>query len=95
MSVLISKDKKDLLIDCYCGCSSGIHFRIDTEDPDMYMIMSYVNSNWYKDQTTGWGRFKDKIKKICCILRNKEYRYAEQVITKEGFEQFREYINQF
>lgn len=95
MSVLFSKDKKDLLLDCDCGCSSGIHFRIDAEDPDMYMIMSYINSNWYRDQTTGWDRFKDKVKKIWCILRNKEYQYAEQVITKEGFEQFKKYINQF
>ena len=51
MAVLKSKDNKDLLIDCSCGCDSFIRFRLEKDDDyDMYMIMSYTNGTFYSEQ---------------------------------------------
>ena len=34
MSVMISEDKKELIITCKCGCHDTIHIKVDDEDKD-------------------------------------------------------------
>ena len=94
MSTLKNKDNTELFIDCNCGCNEGIRFRIDKEDYDYYCFMTYTNGNFYRDQDeTLWKVFYKKLKKIWAIIRNKDFYYAEIVMNKNEFEEFKEYIN--
>ena len=34
MSVMISNDKKELIINCKCGCEDTIHIRVDDKYKD-------------------------------------------------------------
>lgn len=94
MAVMRSKDGNELYVDCYCGCNDGMRIRITNEEEfDFYCFLSYTNGNWYKDQTGMWMTFCNKLKKIWAIIRNKDYYYAEITMTKEDFDEFKEYIN--
>ena len=93
MSVLKNKDGTELLIDCNCGCDSGIRFRIDKDDFDCYCVASYTNGKYYTDSTSVWGTFCNKWKKIWAIIRNKDHYYTEFFMNKNEFDEFKEYIN--
>ena len=98
MSVMISNDKKDLVVNCKCGCENTIHIRLDDtdKDSDYYAIMTYLNDNWYRDQDDRILRtIGRKLKKIWAILRNKDYYYSDVLMSCEDFKVFKEYINQF
>lgn len=52
MSIMMSKDKKELIVTCKCLCGDTVHFcKIeDTDDTEKeYAFMTYLNSNWYND----------------------------------------------
>ena len=97
MAIMISEDKKELVVNCKCGCDDTIHIKVDTDEEfDYYAFISYMNGNWYRDQDdrvfrTIWR----KIKKIWAIIRNKDYYYSDVIMTKADFEQLKKYINQF
>lgn len=95
MSLLLSENKKELIHTCDCGCEDSIHIRIDTLDKDYYAIQSYMNANWYRDQKSGWDLFCLKIKKIWRIICNKDHHYSEIILTKDDFEKYKEFINQY
>jgi hypothetical protein len=93
-SILKSKDGKDLIMTCTCGCEDSIHFTIDTSDPDFYCCMSYMSGNWYRDQNeSAWDVFRRKCKKIWRIIRNKDHHYSDIHMRPEDFDLFREYVN--
>ena len=91
MSIMMSKDKKELIVTCKCLCGDTVHFcKIeDTDDTEKeYAFMTYLDKKI--------GRvIKDKLKKILGIIRNKDYYYSDIVMSKEDFQQFKDYINQF
>lgn len=94
MAALKNKDGTALLIDCCCGCDEGIRFKVDKEDYEYYCFMTYTNGNFYSEQNeTIWGVLSKKLKKIWAIIRNKDFYYAEVFMTKDDFNEFREYIN--
>lgn len=94
MAVLKNKDGREMYIDCLCGCDQGIRFRIDKDDLNYYCFMSYTNGKFYTEQSnTFYGTFRRKMRKIWAIIRNKDYRYSEIEMTKEEFDEFKEYIN--
>lgn len=96
MSVFINKSKNtdEIIVTCMCRCDDGIHISIVKDDYDYYSVLSYINSNYYRDQDANVLRIiANKIKKIWTILRGKDYYYSEILMNKEDFEQFREYIN--
>lgn len=100
MSVMMSKDKKELIVTCNCKCGDTIHFCKIEEDTNYsdkeYAFLTYLNSNWYREQNKKTFRIiGEKIKKIWCIIRNKDFYYSDILMSKEDFEQFKEYINQF
>lgn len=98
MAVMISEDKKDLIVTCKCGCQDAIHIKIDDEDKDAdyYAIQTYMNGNWYRDQDDRIFRtIGRKLKKIWAIIRNKDYYYSDVLMSCEDFKRFKEYINQF
>ena len=58
--------------------------------------MTYMNSNWYRDQDDSTFQIlKKKIKKIWAIIRGKDYYYSDIVMSAKDFEKLKEYINQF
>lgn len=95
MAVLKNKNGKELYVDCCCGCDSGLRLRIDKDDDlDYYCFMSYTNGKFYSEQSnTIWYVLYKKFKKILAIIRNKDFYYAEFVMTKDDFDEFKEYIN--
>lgn len=94
MAVLKDKNGTELLIDCNCGCDNGMRFRIDKDDTDYYCFASYTNGKFYTEQSEGmWRVFCKKLKKILAIIRNKDFYYTEFFMTKDEFNEFREYIN--
>lgn len=98
MAVMISDDKKELIVTCGCGCEDTIHIRVDDEDrdADYYAVQTYLSGNWYRDQDDRVFRvIGRKLKKIWAIIRNKDYYYSEVTMTKEDFERYKEYINRF
>lgn len=94
MAALKNKDGTELYIDCHCGCNEGIRFKVDKEDFDYYCFMTYTNGNFFKEQgdTFYYVAYK-KLKKIWAIIRNKDHYYSDIVMTKDEFNEFREYIN--
>lgn len=94
MAVLKSKDGKELLVDCYCGCNDGVRIRLDKDDYDFYYFMSYTNGNFYRDQNEKlFSTLSKKLKKIWAIVRNKDFYYAEIIMDGNDFNEFKEYIN--
>lgn len=94
MAVLKNKDGTELMIDCTCGCNEGIRFKVDKNDFDNYCFMTYTSGNFYKEQgDTLWGVLSKKLEKIWAIIRNKDYYYSDVVMTKDEFDEFKEYIN--
>ena len=92
MAVMISKDKKNLIINCKCGCENTIHIRIDdtNKDSDYYAFMTYLNGNWYRDQNDRIFRtIEIKLKKIWAIIRNKDYYYSDVLMSCEDFKRFK------
>ena len=45
MSVMISDDKKEMIVTCKCGCQDTIHIKVDDTDKDYdcYAIQTYMN----------------------------------------------------
>lgn len=98
MAVMISGDKKDLIVTCKCGCQDAIHIKVDDEDKDAdyYAIQTYMNGNCYRDQDNRIFRtIGMKLKKIWTIIWNKDYYYSDVLMSCEDFKRFKEYINQF
>lgn len=92
MAILKSKDEKEMILTCDCGCDDGIHFQIDKDsESDLFFCMTYLSANWYKEQQ---HTFWQKLKKIAAIIRGKDYYYSEICMTKEQFQEFQTYINQ-
>ena len=94
MSIMKSEDGTNLIVDCDCKCDDGLRIRVDKdEDFDYYFIMSYTSGNFYKEQDyTIWKVIRTKLKKIWCIIRNKDYCYSEICMNKDDFKEFQEYI---
>lgn len=93
MAVLKSKDEKNLVVTCKCGCDEAVRLQIDKEDYDYYCMVSFMNGNFYAEQYGCLQVFCKKIKKIWAIIRNKDYYYSDIIMTKDEFEEFKEYIN--
>lgn len=95
MSVFKTTDETELIVSCNCGCENGIHLRIDKDDEKWYTIMTYTNGNFYRDQTNVFHTFKNKLKKIWAIIRNKDYYYSDVIMSKEEYQEFKTYLNKF
>lgn len=96
MGILKSNNNKDLIATCGCHCEESIFLRIepldDANDTD-YCFLSYMNGKFFQDQYSCWRTFKNKIKKIWSILRNKDFYYSDIILTKEDLLLLRDYID--
>lgn len=94
MAILKSQNNKELIISCRCGCDEGIHVKIDESYGD-YAYQAFTNGNFYMEQHGMFGVLKAKLKKIWTIIRNKDYYYSDIIMSKEEFQEFKEWVNQF
>lgn len=95
MAVMKSKNGNDLVVDCNCGCGNGIRIRVDKDDvTDEYFLVSYITDN-FNSASGDKIRYVilRKIKKIVSIIKNRDYLHSDIGMTKEEFEEFRDYIN--
>lgn len=98
MAVFMTKDKKELIVTCDCGCEKSFHIAVDDscKDLDYYGFLGFMKNNFDTEYDLNlWRAFKIKMKKIWCILRGKDYFYSDTVMKKADFEEFKRYINQF
>lgn len=86
-----------MIVTCSCGCDDGVHIiKVNPEYDGSIACLSYVSGNFYKKQeNTFLGVFKNKLKNIWSIIRNKDYYYSDILMSKEDFQQLKDYINQF
>ena len=89
-SVLSNKEGTDFAISCDCGCKNTIRIEKNIYDE---VGISFLTDNYYNKQQTIWSIIKEKFEKIKCILTNKDYYYFEIILTKDQFNEFREYID--
>ena len=96
MAVMRSKDGNNFMIDCHCGCNDGVRVRINKDEFDHYCLWTYTNGNFYSEQNDSIMRvIRKKLMKILAIIRNKDFYYSDVIMTKDEFDEFREYINSF
>ena len=76
---------------CQCGCTNGVVLRAE-DDMGLGCDMTLVSDNYYLMQMTAWTRFKEKCKRIWCILRNKEYCYFSIYMAKDDLEEFKKFV---
>ena len=87
-----------MIVTCECVFHDAIHLRVDCEykESDYYAIQTYMNGNWHRDQDDTVIRcIGRKLKKIWAIIRNKDYYYSDVLMSREDFQKYKEYINQF
>lgn len=98
MAVLMSKDKKELIVNCRCGCNESMRIKIDDSFGD-YSYMSYLNGNFAKEQCDRifgrYGVIARKLSKIWAVIANKDHYYSDVVMSKEDFEELKKFINQY
>lgn len=96
MAVLKNKNGTELFIDCHCGCNDGVRVRINKDEFDYYCFWTYTNGNFYSEQNETILRvIRKKLSKIWAIIRNKDFYYSDVIMTKDEFDEFREYLNSF
>ena len=95
MAVFYNKEETELVVTCKDNCGEAAHIKIDMEDDDMYCLVSYMNGNFYKEQYGALDVLKLKCKKIWAIIRNKDHYYSDVIMSKDEFDTFKKYINQF
>lgn len=98
MAVLTSKDNKELVVTCKCGCKASFSLRIDDEwkDEDYYALLCFMKSNYNTEYNLNvWRAFKIKMRKIWTILRGKDYCYSDTIMSRADFEEFKAYVNRF
>lgn len=89
-----NQNGRELIVTYKCGEDEGLHIKIDKDDRN-YMYQYYLSGNFYTDQEGVIRVIIKKIKKIWAIITNKDFYYAEIIMTKREFETYKEWLNQF
>lgn len=89
-----NQDGRELIVTCKCGEDEGLHIKIGRDDRN-YMYQYYLSGNFYSDQEGVIRAIVKKIKKIWAIIMNKDFYYAEIIMSKREFETYKEWLNQF
>jgi hypothetical protein len=80
------------IIECECGCGM---LKAEQFKDDGYTILSYYIHAFGVHQETVWDKFKRRMQMVWDILRGKEYRLYEIVISSnEDLNRFKFFVNQ-
>ena len=94
MSVFRKVNDSGIIITCDCGCGDTVIIECESSDDDTgYFFMTYANYNWHTEQLGSFDIFKEKLKKIWRIIRNKDHHYSDIRMDREDFKVFKDYIN--
>ena len=92
MMTVNGKDTADYkAIFCNCGCHNGIVMKAKKDD-DFGLSINLVSDDFYTRQSGVFRIMKEKIKRIWCILRNKEYCYFNICMSNEDLIEFKEFV---
>lgn len=87
--IMTNKEKDVLALYCSCGVADGVLLRADRIGG---LDISLVSDAFYTSQKNRWDFFKEKCKRIWCIIRNKEYCYFDICIEPEDLKEFKEFV---
>lgn len=91
---MTNKDRTESILTCKCGCDDGIRLAISKDDDNHFAYLSYFNGAFYQDQDDTILRvIRKKWNKIKAVLFNKDFYYAEIVMNRNDFEEFKEFVN--
>ena len=90
---MVLKNETELVALCSCGCEEGVHLKVTKDDDGKTAFLSFVTNRFYSKQDGFLSRFIEKLKRICCILRNKEYHYFEIVMKEADIQSFKEFVD--
>lgn len=48
MSVLINKQKDEVILTCKCGCDDAVHIKVIHDDLG-YAFLTFMNGSFYRD----------------------------------------------
>lgn len=85
-NVLRNKNETKILLTCSCTCGEGVV--IDYDFADKEVVISAINSNWYRDQYGVFDIFKKKLSRIWNIICGKDYQYSEIIISMDEWHEF-------
>ena len=89
MAVLISEDKRDLIITCGCHCNNAFRIALEDWDGVHAAYMTYVFGAHFRE---GWNVGR-RAKKIWKILKGEDYCYSDILMTKGDWEVFKSWVN--
>ncbi|MBR4023450.1 MAG: hypothetical protein IKI94_12830 [Ruminococcus sp.] len=80
--------RNEHVIFCECGCGNGVVLKADNEESELSLQL--VSDNFYTKQT---NVFWEKLKRIWFIIRGKEYRYFDILISKDELKEFKNFVS--
>lgn len=89
---MVLKNETELAAFCSCGCGDGVHLKVTKDDDGKTVYLSFVTDRFYSGQGNAFSRFKEKLKRIWCIIRNKEYSYFEIIMNESDIQNFKEFV---
>ncbi len=90
---MVLKNETELVAFCSCGCEEGVHLEVRKDDDGKIAYLSFVTNRFYSEQGGFFSRFIEKLKRILCIVRNKEYHYFEIVMKEDDIQSFKEFVD--
>lgn len=87
---MIKVKKNEYATFCKCGCRQGVVLKADNTDNELSLQL--VSDNFYLMQGKGKMSLKEKLKRICFIIKGKEYCYFDILIDEEELPEFKEFI---
>ena len=75
---------------CRYGLDDGVLLKVNKDDYDCEIAL--VSDNFNIISQTGWKRFKEKCKRIWCIIRNEECNYFDIFISDDDLDKFKEFV---
>ena len=92
-------ESKQFYLECVDNCGLimiDVDF-IEDSDPknDFYGYMTYFKPVFYSGQKGVWNTIKSRFYCIYKIITGKEYELYDMVLSKEKWEEYKKFINQY
>ena len=74
---------------CKCGCGDGVILKVEKDG--VGASLQLVSSRFSSQQENS---LIEKLKRIWCIIKNKEYRYFDILIDENELKEFKDFVAQ-